>query len=69
MIRIWVLSVFLLTVTIGEAQKPKVSVGAEQLNQLLPMLKGKRVGLVVNNTSLVGKNAFGRHAGFLPRAG
>jgi len=55
MIRIWVLSVFLLTVTIGEAQKPKVSVGAEQLNQLLPMLKGKRVGLVVNNTSLVGK--------------
>ncbi len=55
MIRIWVLSVFLLTVTICEAQKPKVSVGAEQLNQLLPMLKGKRVGLVVNNTSLVGK--------------
>jgi uncharacterized protein YbbC (DUF1343 family) len=55
MIRIWVLSVFLLTVTIGEAQKPKVSVGAEQLNQLLPMLKGKRVGLVVNNTSLVRK--------------
>ena len=55
MIRIWVLSVFLLTVTIGKAQKPKVSVGAEQLNQLLPMLKGKRVGLVVNNTSLVGK--------------
>ncbi len=55
MIRIWVLSVFLLTVTIGEAQKLKVSVGAEQLNQLLPMLKGKRVGLVVNNTSLVRK--------------
>ncbi len=55
MIRIWVLSVFLLAFTISEAQKSKVSVGAEQLNQLLPMLKGKRVGLVVNNTSLVGK--------------
>lgn len=55
MIRIWVLSVFLLTSTIVEAQKPKVSVGAEQLNQLLPLLKGKRIGLVVNNTSLVGK--------------
>jgi uncharacterized protein YbbC (DUF1343 family) len=55
MIRIWVLSAFLLTVTLSEAQKPKVSVGAEQLNQLLPLLKGKRVGLVVNNTSLVVK--------------
>jgi uncharacterized protein YbbC (DUF1343 family) len=55
MIRIWVLSVFLLTVDCCVAQKPKVSVGAEQLNQLLPLLKGKRVGLVVNNTALVGK--------------
>ncbi len=55
MIRIWVLSVFLLSAIIGEAQKPKVSVGAEQLNQLLPLLKGKRIGLVVNNTSQLGK--------------
>jgi uncharacterized protein YbbC (DUF1343 family) len=55
MIRIWVLSVFLLTVTTCEAQKSKVSVGAAQLDELLPLLKGKRVGLVVNNTSLVGK--------------
>lgn len=54
MIRIWVLSFFLLSITNGEAQKPIVKVGAEQLNQLLPLLKGKRVGLVVNNTSLVG---------------
>lgn len=57
MIRIWVLSIFLLGFSTCEAQKPKAgaSVGAEQLDQLLPMLKGKRVGLVVNNTSLVGK--------------
>ena len=48
------LSFFLLSITNGEAQKPIVKVGAEQLNQLLPLLKGKRVGLVVNNTSLVG---------------
>jgi uncharacterized protein YbbC (DUF1343 family) len=54
MIRIWVLSFFLLSITNSEAQKPIVKVGAEQLNQLLPLLKGKRVGLVVNNTSLVG---------------
>jgi uncharacterized protein YbbC (DUF1343 family) len=49
------LSVFLLVFAACEAQKSKVSVGAEQLNELLPILDGKRVGLVVNNTSLVGK--------------
>ncbi|HTJ50462.1 MAG TPA: DUF1343 domain-containing protein [Cyclobacteriaceae bacterium] len=32
-----------------------VLVGATQLNLLLPKLKGQRVGLVVNNTSLIGK--------------
>jgi uncharacterized protein YbbC (DUF1343 family) len=48
------LSVFLLVFTAWEAQKSNVSVGAEQLNELLPLLHGKRVGLVVNNTSLVG---------------
>ncbi|TMM41918.1 exo-beta-N-acetylmuramidase NamZ family protein [Colwellia ponticola] len=31
----------------------KIIVGAEQLEQYLPKLKGKRVGLVVNQTSLV----------------
>ncbi len=57
MIRIWVLSIFLLGLSTCEAQKTKAraSVGAEQLDQLLPILKDKRVGLVVNNTSLVGK--------------
>jgi uncharacterized protein YbbC (DUF1343 family) len=57
MIRIWVLSIFLLGFSTCEAQKTKVRalVGAEQLDQLLPILKDKRVGLVVNNTSLVGK--------------
>ena len=57
MIRIWVLSIFLLGLSTCEAQKTKAwaSVGAEQLDELLPILKDKRVGLVVNNTSLVGK--------------
>ena len=39
----------------GEIEKTKVIVGAEQLDLLLPMLKGKNVALVVNHTSLVGK--------------
>jgi uncharacterized protein YbbC (DUF1343 family) len=32
-----------------------IAVGAEQLDKYLPLLKGKRVGLVVNQTSLVKK--------------
>jgi uncharacterized protein YbbC (DUF1343 family) len=57
MIRIWMLSVFLFVFATCEAQKTntKVSVGAEQLDQLLPLLKNNRVGLVVNNTALVNK--------------
>jgi uncharacterized protein YbbC (DUF1343 family) len=57
MIRICVLSIFLLGFTACEAQKTKakVIVGAEQLNELLPLLNNQRIGLVVNNTSLVNK--------------
>lgn len=55
MIRIWMLSVFLMSCVAAPAQKDKPIVGAAQLNELLPLLKNKRVGLVVNNTSLVNK--------------
>jgi len=57
MIRIWVLSIFLLGFTGCEAQKtkPGTITGAEQLNELLPLLKNQRVGLVVNNTTLLNK--------------
>ena len=55
MIRIWMISAFLLVASFVHAQKNKVTVGAEQLDVLLPLLKDKRVGLVVNNTSLVRK--------------
>lgn len=41
--------------TQAEYQKPTVRVGADQLDLLLPMLKGKAVALVVNHTSLSGK--------------
>lgn len=34
--------------------KSSVIVGAERLDQYLPLLKGKSVGLVVNQTSVVG---------------
>ena len=42
--------------SVEEAMKTvdKVSCGADQLDKLLPLLKGKRVALVVNHTSLVG---------------
>jgi uncharacterized protein YbbC (DUF1343 family) len=39
----------------AEKPAPALKIGAEQLNLYLPDLQGKRVALVVNNTSLVGK--------------
>ncbi len=33
---------------------PKIQVGAEQMSDYLPMLAGKKVGVVVNQTSMVG---------------
>lgn len=44
---------FLFTFTASIAQK--VITGAEQTDRLLPILKGKRVALVVNQTSMVGE--------------
>lgn len=38
-----------------EISRPGVKVGAEQMERLLPLLKNKRVALVVNHTSIVGK--------------
>jgi uncharacterized protein YbbC (DUF1343 family) len=38
-----------ITVNLNE----KITVGAEQLEQYLPLLNGKRIGLVVNQTSMV----------------
>jgi len=35
--------------------KNKILTGAEQIDQLLPLLQGKRVALLVNNTSVIGK--------------
>jgi uncharacterized protein YbbC (DUF1343 family) len=49
---------FALLVNCSSAQPPGVKkpiVGADQLEQLLPQLRGKRVALLVNASSLVGK--------------
>lgn len=56
MIRIWVIALFLLSSSCSaQTSKSKLVLGAEQMDLLLPGLKGKNVGLVVNNTALVGK--------------
>ncbi|HNT51245.1 MAG TPA: DUF1343 domain-containing protein [Cyclobacteriaceae bacterium] len=39
----------------NETQKKKIVTGAEQLNQYLPWLKGKRVALLANPTTIIGK--------------
>ncbi|MFC2382455.1 MAG: exo-beta-N-acetylmuramidase NamZ domain-containing protein, partial [Porphyromonas sp.] len=43
----------------GYAQSTKLQVGAERMELLLPLLEGKRVALMVNQSSLVG--ATGTH--------
>lgn len=40
--------------TASEAARPALQTGAEQLKEYLPLLSGKRVGMVVNHTSHVG---------------
>ena len=49
--------IFLLSLlfTFNALSAQKVVTGAEQMNRLLPLLKGKRVALVVNQTSMVGE--------------
>lgn len=49
------LILFFLTLTLlpGYASD-KVATGAERIDQYLPLLKGKRIGMVVNHTSIVG---------------
>lgn len=56
MIRIWVLALILLNGSC-KAQPPSTldQTGSQQLNILLPKIKDKRVALVVNHTSLIGK--------------
>lgn len=56
MIRIWVLALILLSSSCKAQQTPAlVQTGSQQLNTLLPKIKDKRVALVVNHTSLIGK--------------
>lgn len=44
-----------LLFTFNAVTAQKVITGAEQMDHLLPILKGKRVALVVNQTSRVGE--------------
>jgi uncharacterized protein YbbC (DUF1343 family) len=48
------LGCFIMALT-GLSQPPQVQTGADQLDVILPNLAGKRVALMVNQTSLVGK--------------
>ena len=56
MIRLYASLFFLCSILSCDAQtNVRVLTGAEQLNELTPKLKNKKVGLVVNHTSLIGK--------------
>lgn len=49
-----ILIVLFAAIYLPRREKSELKVGAEQLDQYMPLLKGKQVGLVVNQTSLVG---------------
>lgn len=56
MIRLFACLFFLSGILSCDAQKStRVLTGADQLTELIPKLKNKKVGLVVNHTSLIGK--------------
>ncbi|MBK5278998.1 MAG: DUF1343 domain-containing protein, partial [Bacteroidia bacterium] len=56
MIRLYASLFFLYSILSCDAQHPApVVTGAQQINKLSLKLKDKRVGLVVNHTSLIGK--------------
>ncbi|MBI1768997.1 MAG: DUF1343 domain-containing protein [Bacteroidetes bacterium] len=50
-----VLFLFLYSATSDAQNKSKITTGAEQIDILLPLIKDKRVALLVNNTSVIGK--------------
>ena len=39
-----------------DEEQPKVVTGAEQMDKYLPLLSGKKVALLINQTSVVGAN-------------
>lgn len=43
--------------TVSTTQKTQIITGADQLSEYLPLLKGKRVAMLVNQTSIIGKKA------------
>lgn len=52
--KLFIVFLFLFS-SLGFCDSSTIQVGAEQLNQYLPLLKEKRVGLFANSSSLVGK--------------
>lgn len=48
-------SLLVLAVLTSAAQTPRITPAAERINVYLPLIKGKRVGVFANQTSMVGK--------------
>lgn len=55
MIRLFACLLFVCVFASCQAQKAHLVLGAEQMPELLQKVKGKRIGIVVNNTALVGR--------------
>lgn len=46
---------FMHTTICAQHASPPIQTGAEQMDKWFPLLKGKRVGMVINHTSVIGK--------------
>ena len=52
--RVSFILIFLFIMLLPMRVNSQIVTGAEQMDQYLPLLKGKRIGMVVNHTSVVG---------------
>ena len=53
--RVSFILIFLFIMLLPMRVNSQIVTGAEQMDQYLPLLKGKRIGMVVNHTSVVGR--------------
>lgn len=51
----WVIYLLIIAVPCSHAQQSKIKVGAQRTELYLPMLKGKKVGVLTNNTGMIGQ--------------
>ena len=52
----------IISISLTTYAQQKITTGAERLNVYLPLLEGKKVGVMVNQTAIVGDQHLVEHA-------